>query len=177
MSQNINAAIFGGNVALSSAGVTGLSGAATTFSTGATAVTYAIGGKLLSKAQVSGAASPTTDVLTGAAFKAIGKNQGCAFVFTLDASGNYGVAQGPLPVQAGTTGAPTNVDDSGNWTAAPQFPAIPDTLTPVAYTLIRGQSTLAAAGFIYGTSNWNATGVVITTPQNVMALPATPQTA
>jgi len=100
MSYNINNAIFGGNVALSSAGLTGLSGAATTYSTGATAVTYAIGGKLYSKAQVSGGTTPTTDVVTGATFKALGKNQGCVFVWTLDASGNYGVAQGPIPVQA-----------------------------------------------------------------------------
>jgi hypothetical protein len=174
---NATGALFGGNVALSAAGVTGISGAATTFSTGATAVTYAIQGKLFSKAQVAGAATPTVDVVTGVSFKAIQKNQGCAFVWTLDAAGNYGLAQGALPVQAGTVSAPTTVDDGGNWTAVPQFPAIPDTLTPVAYMIVRATSAYAGVGFLPGSAVWNTAGIVITTPQSVFALPASPQTA
>ena len=45
MTINANGGLVGGNLTLSKAGLTGLSGAATTYSTGATAITYTIGGK------------------------------------------------------------------------------------------------------------------------------------
>lgn len=178
MTINANGNLVGGSICLSKAGVTGLSGAATTFSTGATAVTYANQGKLPAlKAQVSGGVTPTVDVVTGAAFKPIQKNQGGVFVFTLDAAGNYGVAQGPLPVSPTTTGTQTNVDDSGNYSFMPQFPSIPDALTAVSYVVVRAQSTYAGSGFIFGTALWNTTGIVISTPQDIMTLPAVPQVA
>jgi len=177
MSTNLTSAAFGGNLVLSRAGgatanVSGITGAATTYTI--QNVTFALQGKLYYKATASGAATPTTDVLTGVAFKSLAKNQGDVFVWTLDASGNVGVAQGPLPVQAGTTGAVTNVDDSGNWTANPQFPAIPDTLTPIAYTVVRLTSSYAGTGFLFGGANWNTTGVNATTV-DLFDLPASPQ--
>lgn len=168
----------GGNVCLSKAGWTGLSGAVTTYSTGATAVTYSVAGKIpAAKAQVSGGTTPTTDVVTGAAFKPLLKNQGTVFVLTLDAAGNYGVAQGSLPVSPTTAGTQTNVDDSGNWSTPPQFPSLPDTLTAVSYVVVRAASTYAGAGFLFGSANWNTTGITVTTPQDVFQLPAAPQTA
>lgn len=179
MSQNITSAIFGGNVVLSRAGgATGnLSAVASTAAKTYTIqnVTYTVGGKLYYKATASGATTPTTDLNTGAAFKALGKNQACAYVWTLDASGNVGLAQGPLPVQAGTTGTVTNVDDSGNLSGALLFPSIPDTATPFAYMVVKTTSSYAGTGFIPGSSdNWNATGVTTTTA-DVFALPPSPQ--
>jgi hypothetical protein len=66
--------IFGANFATTKAGMTGISGAATTFTT-ANAVIFAIGGKAYSKDAVSGGTTPTTDGVTGAAFTALVANQ------------------------------------------------------------------------------------------------------
>lgn len=181
MSYNITNAVFGGNAVLSRAGgatanmvnVTG----AKTYTT--QNLTYAVGGKLLYKAAVTTQAVPTTDVVTGKAFVAVQKQQACAFIWTIDASGNFGLAQGPLPVSAGTVGTVTNMDSAtpGNVVTAPQFPALPDTLTPVAYFIAKISSNYAGTGFIPGSSdNWDATGVVATAV-DVIALPAVPQTA
>jgi len=175
MSYNVNGALFGGNINFSKAGITGFSGAAVTFSTAA-AINYTIGGKWQTqKAIISTTAVPTTDVVTGAGFKALLADQACTFVFTLDGSCNVGVAQGPVPVQPTTLATVKSVDDSGNFNFIPQFPAIPDTLTPFAYVVVRTQSTIAASGFVFGTTNWNATGVVIAGSDDIAVLPAVPQ--
>lgn len=177
MTMNITGGLAGGNVCLSRAGLTGISGAATTYSTGATAITYTVNGKFApAKTQVSGGTTPVVDVVTGAAFKPIAKNQGCVFVWTLDFAGNVGVAQGPLPISPTTTGTQTNVDDSGNYILSPQFPALPDTLTAIGYTVVRASSSYAGTGFMFGSANWNTTGITCST-QDVSVLPATPQTA
>jgi hypothetical protein len=85
--------------------------------------------------------------------------------------------QGSLPVTLPSGSIQTNVDNSGNFSPVPQFPAIPDAVTPFAYSVVYCMSTYAGTGFIPGSSdNWNATGVV-TTQQDVFAMPATPQTA
>jgi len=179
MSYNITSALQGGNVTLSKAGLTGLSGAATTYSTGSTAITYAVQGKIpTAKAQVSGGTTPTTDGVTSATFAVLKANQGCAFVWCLDVSGNVKVVQGTVPIQPGTVSTVTNVDDSGNWVYAPQFPQIPDTLAPFAYAIVRLTSSYAGTtGFRFGTDNWNTTGVATIAVQDVFTLPAFPQTA
>lgn len=177
MTINANGNLVGGNLCLAKAGLSGLAGAATTFSTTA-AVAYAIGGKFAaSKGAVAGGATPTVDVVTGAAFKPVQKNQGAVFVFTLDAAGNVGVAQGTLPVSPTTTGLQTNVDDGGNFSLLPQFPALPDTLVAIGYAVVRATSAYAGAGFQFGAANWNTAGIVVTAPQDVMTLPAVPQVA
>jgi hypothetical protein len=176
MTINATGGLVGGNIVFSKAGLTGLSGAATTISTGAGGIAYTIQGKYqASKAQLSGVAVPTIDVVTGAGFKPILADQACVFVFTLDGSGNLGVAQGPLPISPTTTGTQRNVDDNGNYTAPPQFPSIPDSLTPFAYAVIRAQSSVAAAGWVFGSGLWNATGIVIGGVDDIVTLPATPQ--
>ena len=180
MTMNATGGLVGGNVVLSRAGgatanISGITGGATTYTI--QNVTYALNAKLYYKATASGATTPTTDVVTGVAFKPVLRNQGCMFVWTLDASGTVGVAQGQLPVSPTTTGTQTNVDDSGNYTAyLPQFPAIPDTLTPIAYTVVKLTSSASVNGFLFGTGNWNATGVTATTV-DLFDLPSAPQTA
>lgn len=180
MSLNLTGGAQGGNVVLSRAGgatanLSGITGAASTYTI--QNVTYTNSGKLYFKATASGAATPTTDANTGNAFKALAVQQACVFVWALDASGNVKVIQGPLPVQAGTVGingvlAAQNVDASGNIITAPQFPSIPDTLTPFAYTIAINGAT--GSNWTFGTSLWNATGITVNT-DDVYQLPANPQ--
>lgn len=161
--------LIGGNFCLAKAGLTGLSGAATTFSTGA-AVLYAIGGKALNKAAVAGGATPTTDATTGAAI-AIKAGQGTVVVWCLDAAGAVRVVQGSVEA----------VDQSGKFLVAPpQFPAIPDTLTPFAYSVHKGNpsghATPLAGTFTFGVSTWDTAGTVHTLA-DLIALPNRPQGA
>ena len=115
---------FGGTFVATKAGLTGISGAATTYSTGAAAQEYCINGKAYSKAQVSGGTTPTTDKITGAAFKGLVAGKKSVFVFTLNAAGTVGVAQGSVEA----------ID-------TPQFPTLPDTEAPFAYVIVTAGST------------------------------------
>lgn len=156
--------LVGANFCAVKAGLTGISGAATTHSTGATAVQYAIGGKAYTKAQISGGTTPTTDFVTGSQIT-LTANKGRCVVWCFDSSGNVRVVAGPV----------VDLDSAGEFTLAPEFPAIPDTLTPFAYTLHRAGSTLSGT-FTFGSSNWNTTGMTHTVV-DVLMLPARPQTS
>lgn len=154
--------LFGANFATTKAGLTGISGAATTHSTGA-AVIYAVGGKAYSKATITGGTTPTTDGVTGAAFVALAASKGCAFVWCLNAAGDVKVVQGPV--------MDLNVD--GNFVGGrPDIPNIPATLTAFAYQVTKAAST--ASSWIFGTGNWNATGLSHTV-QDVLVMPDRPQ--
>ena len=174
MSYNLTAAAFGGNQVYSRAGgatlnlVTG--GAATTFTP--QNITYSVSGKMYFGASGTiGTASPTTDGVTLLAFRPVTPNQGCVFVWCLNAASAIKVVQGPL------SGA-NSVDDSGNWINPPQFPAIPDTLTPISYSVVRAASTASAAGWLLGTNNFaSVTGITVATAVDIALLPATPQTS
>ena len=62
----------------------------------------------------------------------------------------------------------------GNITDAPQFPVVPDTLTPFAYSTHRAASTVVGT-WTPGGSSWNTTGMT-STPYNIAALPDRPAT-
>lgn len=145
------------------AGLTGISGAATTFSTGVTTV-YSLLGKAFSKAAITGGATPTTDAVSGAAIT-LTANKGTVVVWGLDSGGNVKVLGGSVET----------LDASGNFNAAPQFPAIPDTICPFAYSVHKAGSTLSGT-FTFGTSNWNTTGMTHAV-QDIVALPSRPQVA
>lgn len=145
------------------AGLTGISGAATTFSTGAAALMYSVAGKAATKAQVSGGATPTTDGVTGAAIT-LAINFGMVVVWAIDLAGN-------IKVVAGQT---VPLDTQGNLLLAPQWPAIPDTLAPFAYHLMKNGST--GSLFTFGVTNWNSTGMTHVV-QDVLVLPDRPQTS
>lgn len=150
------------NLCLSKAGLTGLSGAATTFTT-AVAITYAILGKMFSKAAVTGGVTPIVDALTGLAISLLA-NQGTVVVWALDAAGNV-VALG------GTVKA---LDQSGNFKEGyPDFPSVPDQYTAFAYSIHKAGAT-ASGTWTFGVSNWNATGLTHTA-QDIMLLPGRPQ--
>lgn len=171
---NATGQLSGGNITLGNAGITGLSGAATTFSTGK-AVDYLVKGAAYTKAAITAGATPTLDAATGASFKPLVAQQAmagyttpnvgsaCVFVFGFDAAGATKVCQGPVVNYADTTAGSTLL----------QFPQIPDTVTPFAYAVVKLTSATAAS-WTFGTGNWNATGITIDTPVNVGILPSNP---
>lgn len=135
-----------------------------TANTYATAVNYAIKGKIYHKAVATGITTPTTDATTAAAFVALAASQGCVFVVGLDSSGNWKASQGGVQT----------LDSSNSFVIAPQFPAVPDTICPIAYIVCKNGSTGSA--WTFGTSNWNATGMT-TAAVGVCTLPDRPQIA
>lgn len=162
---NLTGAAVGGNIVFNSAGLSGLTGAVTTYST-ASAINYSVGGVLpTAKTTISGASAPTVDVAqtvflaASTAFKPQAVSTAAVYVFTLDASGAVGVAQGPISAWTDTSAKSTALN----------FPAIPDTLTPFSYVVIKNGATGSA--WTFGTSLWNATGVVIDPVVNVSLLP------
>lgn len=126
---------------------------------------YAIKGKAYSRAALANTATPTTDATTGAAFVPIVTNYGAVIVIGFNAAGALIAAQGP--VQA--------LDASGNFIVAPQFPAIPDTMCPIGYEVIKAGSTASAAGWVFGTSNQAGVTGITYTLVDVVTLTDRPQ--
>lgn len=127
---------------------------------------YAIKGKGYIKTAITNGATPTTDATTGAAFVALSANQGTVVVIGFDSSGNVKASQGA--VQA--------LDAAGNFVVAPQFPAIPDTICPVGYIVLKGGSTLSGT-FTFGTNNLSGVTGMTYTFVSVITLPDRPQVA
>lgn len=131
---------------------------------------YCINGKAYSKSGTNAdQATPTTDANTGVAFKTLtgtaSGGQASAFVWCYDAAGSAKVVQGEV----------VSVDVNGTYIQGgpPEFPAIPDTLCPFAYQIVKKYGT--AATFTFGTSNWNvATAAAVV---NICTLPNRPQSA
>lgn len=154
----------GGNYVTTKAGLTGISGAATTFTT-ANAQVAAIQGKAIAKAAVSGGTSPIVDGVTGLAITLV-LNQGTVVLWCLDASGNVKAVKGSTEV----------MDAAGLFALnAPQFPTLPDTLVPFAYTLHKGGATVSGT-WTFGVSNWNATGMTHVVV-DILTIPTRPQIA
>ena len=149
------------------AGLTGISGAASTHSTGATTLQYAIRGKAYSKAQISGGTTPTTDDVSGSAIT-LTANQGRVVVWSLDSSGNVKCQAGPV----------VDLDSAGAFIDG-KMPPMPwvdlSSRAPFAYTVHKAGSTTSGT-WTFGTSNWNATGLTHTVV-DVLQLPPRPQTS
>ena len=150
-----------GNFTTLLSGLTGLSGGATTYSTGASGVTFCVGGKAIHVAQESGSTTPVLDAVTGLAFPALAANQGTVWVWGYTAAGAIQLAQGSIETL-----------NAGTFLRAPQFPILPDTVTAFAYTVAKDGATGGA--FTVGTSNWNTSGMTYATV-DVMTLPQRPQ--
>lgn len=154
--------IVNGNFMLNKAGLTGLSGAATTYAIGK-ATDFAIAGKAFSKATVAGGATPTLDAITGRAI-AIGIGRACAVLWCLDAAGTVKLVAGQHET----------VDADGNFPfSVPTFGMPSDDLVPFAYSI---HKNLPAAGAVFtiGTSNWNTAGSQHVV-QDIITLPGRPQ--
>lgn len=155
--------IFAASMAFGPAGLA-LTNGATTYST-STAFNFSNQGAVYAKGTISTTATPTTDGRTGAALTGIVAGQCTVLVWCVDTSGTVKVLQGGIG----------KCDAAGNITDAPQFPVIPDTLTPFAYSTHRTTSALAGT-WTPGSSNWNATNMIVPTPVNIACLPARPAT-
>ena len=132
------------------------------------ATLISIAGKLYNKAISSTEATPTTDASTGLGFNPVPANKGSVFVIGLDSGGLIKAVQGEI----------TDLDASGNFVVAPEFPAsIPDTVCPIAYLVIKTGSTYSATttGWLFGSHNTTAVSGVTYTFVNVNTLPVRPQ--
>ena len=149
------------------AGLTGISGAATTYSTGATTRSFAIAGKAYEKAQVSGGTTPTTEAKTGAAITLTSANTARLITWSFDSSGNPKLHAGDI----------VSMDSSGNLLKAAPLPTDIDldTYCPFAYVLLKAGSTFSGT-FTVGSRNWNTTGMTYTVV-DVSTLPSRPVTA
>jgi hypothetical protein len=114
-------------------------------------------------------ASPTTDIVTGAAFVAVAVNKASVFVWGVNAAGAIKVAQGSVEdTEVGVT------TTAGAFKNAPAWPNLPDDFCPIGYTLVRAAPS--ASSWTFGSSNWTATGIT-TAFVNVNVLPDRPQIA
>jgi hypothetical protein len=138
-------------------------GAATTIASTGT-FHFAIKGKAYSHAALSGTATATTDAVTGLAFNPVTANNGCVFVIGVDAAGNVKQCQGPIQA----------LDATGKFIIAPQFPAVPDTLCPIAYAVAVGISTLVG-NWVWGTANMTGVTGMTVTFVDLITLPDRPQ--
>lgn len=160
---------IGGNIVLAKAGITGLSGAAITFTT-ANAILYALTGKAFSKAAVAGGVTPIADAVTGLPIT-VAPGKGTNVLWCLDAAGNVKCVQGSTEL----------LDQAGNFQfAVPQFAGVPDTLVPFAYSIHKAggatSATPLAAGTVwtFGVSNWNTVGMTHSA-QDILMVPNRPQ--
>ena len=166
MSENKVQDVAGITVGLGNTALTGLAGAATTFS--GSVVPYAIDGKAYTSTIQTGAAFPTTDIATGVTLAGLQKaNTGTVLVL-----GN----QAGAAVNVVAQGSVEALDVGGNFVAPPKFPSLPDNFCPLAYAIVKAGATFVAATFLPGTTVWNTTGITIAV-QNVVALPDRPAVA
>jgi len=154
----------GQDAVLSNPALTGLSGAATTYSFSAFAASFR--GILKTVAADAGVESPDLDAVTGAAFLPQAKDTGCIYLWLIkDDTSTVGVAQSKI----------VDLDTQGNFKwDAPQFPAIPEGFIPFAYAVVKNGSTGSA--WVFATQLWNATGITISVT-NLMNLPDRPKQA
>ena len=154
MSLNLTSGAQGGNFVFSrlgaaTANISGL-GAAATYTL--QAMNYSNQGKMFYKAAPGAVANPTSDGVTGNAFVGLLANKACAFIFGINAAGTVSLVQGPVVPYTDTMNGGTNLPGS---TRCP-LPGLPDSITPVAYVVVKAGST-AVGSWLPSASNW--TGV------------------
>ena len=143
----------------------GTSAGTTTTLTTANTQLFCLIGKAFSKAAAANEATPTLDSATGVAFVGITANNGAVIVFCRDSAGALRAVQGPVSA----------LDVGGNFTMAAQYGAIPDTLCPFAYLVVKVGNT--GSTWTLGTSNLSgATGVTYSFV-DLMTLPGRVQVA
>ena len=158
--------VAGITLALGNATITGISGAATTFSAAVTP--YAINGKAYTSTVQTTAAFPTADISTGLTLAGLQKaNTGTVLLVGVQAGAAVCVvAQGSIEA----------LDAGGNFIIPPKFPSVPDNFCPLGYIVVKAGATFVAATFLPGTTVWNTTGITVAV-QNIAALPDNPQVA
>jgi hypothetical protein len=154
--------LAGATAYLGKAGLTGISGAATTQSSDAGV--FALRGKAITHAADSGVATGATDYVTGLA-ATLTTSQARVVVFGLNASDAVKWVAGEVVA----------LDPAGLFLDAPEFPNVPDDICPFAYVIVKGGATLSGT-FTVGSSNWNTTGMTYVVT-DVFVLPDRPQIA
>lgn len=131
------------------------------------ATTYSIRGKMYSKAISNTEATPTTDLITGAAFLPVNDLKASLFVLCLDSSGNIKAAQSKV----------LDTDAAGNVIGAFEFPVLPDTVCPIGYLVVKASTLYVATstGWLFGTHNTTGVTGITYTFTNVSTLPDRPQ--
>lgn len=163
MSLNLNGAgalTLAFATATAGAALTGLSGAATTYSS--SVFGFILKGRAYQKALVSGGTTPTTDGSTAAAMT-LTANKARAFVWGVNSGGTVSVYAGPIV---------DYVDTTAGAVACP-LPAIPSTVCPFAVHTVQAGATTSGT-WTFGSSDWNATGITVGTVQNLGQLPVAP---
>lgn len=138
-------------------------GTTTTVSTTGT-TTYIIRNKLYTKAAVTNGATPTTDAVTGAAFRAITANQVTVVVVFFTTGGAIKAAQGGIET----------LPSSGVVGPAPQFPSVPDDCCPIGYILCKAGATLSGS-WTFGSSNLSSVTGMTWVIQDIANIPDRPQ--
>ena len=152
-------------------------GTTTTFST-TNATIVAIKGKAFTISAAANAATPTPDKNTGVAFVPVTANAGSVFVFCYDntsttAATAIKVVQGSVQALDGSQTDGSNA--SAKFVVSPQFPAIPDTLCPFGYLVVKVGTSGSA--WTFGTSNLSGVANTGYAFQDVITLPDRPQVA
>lgn len=150
-------------VATAGSALTGLSGAATTYSS--SAFGYCIDGVAYANGANSGATTPTTNGGVAGTSITLTANKARAVVWAVNAAGTEFVFAGPIVDWTDTTAGST---------ACP-LPAIPAGYAAFAAHTIQGGSTLSGT-WTFGSSNWNATGLTVGTVRNLAQVPSNPLT-
>jgi hypothetical protein len=142
--------------------VAGLAAGTTTTFTTANAIDYCIDGEGYTLAAQTNAATPTTDVNTGAAFVGVAANKGSIFVFGANAAGSVKVAQGTIE----------DLDSGGNFVRAPEYPPLPADFCPFGELIVQVGSS--GSTWTFGSSNQSGATGVTYTRNNLMMLKSRP---
>lgn len=119
-----------------------VAGTTTTITT-STTMNYSVKGRNYIKTAITNGATPTTDIVTGAAFRGITANQGTIIVLGLDSGGNVVAAQGGIE----------SLDAAGAFKNAPQLPPeLGDLYAPFGAIIAKGASNLSGT-WTFGSSN------------------------
>lgn len=163
--------------ALANAGMTQILTKAALAADAGSVSTYSTTGTMLisrngvefTKAAVTNGTTPTTDANSGAAFVALygggsvanTPGEGTKFVWMVNSSGTVKVAQ---VLQSPGYKRAFPLDMSNGFTAQggkPGMPPIPEGYVPFAVMTVKAGPTASASGWIFGTGNWNATGITV----------------
>ncbi len=143
----------------------GMAAGTTTTLTTANTQEFSIGGKSYKKAGTSNEATPTTDIVTGAAFVAVAVGKASVFTIFRNTSGALKVGQGQI----------VDLDASGNFILGPWFCPQLNDHAPIGYILVQVGSTGSA--WTFGSSNLSGppTGVTFTIVDCTDGMPPRPQ--
>ena len=155
--------LAGITAALGNAALTGIAGAATTYSN--SAIPFTLRGRAFTHAADAGVASPTVDALTGLPIT-LTANKARAVLWCFDSGDTARAIAGPI----------VDLDAAGNFLDQPTVPVPPDNLCPFHITIHKAGATTVGT-WTFGSSNWNATGLSHTVINVALGMPDRPLTS